>query len=167
MPVAPELHPALPDATLAGQATLTFWGFEVYRASLWVAPGFAASSFEQSPFALELAYLRDFKGADIARRSIAEMQRQSPMTPAQAAAWEKQMQTLFPDIKTGDRLSGVNQPGIGAEFWHNGRWLGAVRDSAFARQFFGIWLSPTTSEPPLRRALLAQVKRNAPVGSAP
>lgn len=168
-----ELRPGLPAASLSGQARFTYWGFEVYQATLWVAPGFAAPAYEQSPFALELAYLRDFKGADIAKRSIAEMRRQTtmtpitPMTPAQEAAWETQMRALFPDVGNGDRITGVNQPAAGAVFWHNGRWLGEVRDPVFAKLFFGIWLSPQTSEPQLRRALLAQDKPGAPARAAP
>ena len=162
-----ELRPAVPAAALAGQAKMTFWGFDVYQATLWVAPGFVEGSYEQSPFALELSYLRDLKGADIARRSLAEMRRQAPMTPAQETTWEGQMRALFPDVKTGDRITGVNQPATGAVFWSNGRLLGEVRDPAFARQFFGIWLAAQTSEPQLRRALLAQAKSTAPVGTAP
>ena len=165
-PLPQALRPAVPDATVAGQAKLTFWGFEVYQATLWVAPGFAEGSYAQSPFALELAYLRDFKGADIASRSMAEMRRQAPMTPAQETAWENQMQALFPDVKTGDRITGVNQPGTGVVFWNNGRLLGEVRDTAFAKQFFGIWLSPQTSEPAMRRALLAQAKPTPPADAA-
>ena len=159
-----ELRASLPTASLSGQARFKFWGFEVYQATLWVAPGFSAPAYDQSPFALELAYLRDFKGADIARRSIAEMRRQAPVTPmtaAQEAAWKTQMRALFPDVKDGDRITGVNQPGTGAVFWSNGRLLGEVRDPLFAKLFFGIWLSPQTSEPPLRRALLAQDKPTA------
>lgn len=33
--------------------------------------------------------------------------------------------------------------------------VGEVADPEFARLFFGIWLSPNTSEPALRQALLA------------
>ena len=161
-----ELRLAVPAATLSGQAKMKFWGFEVYQATLWVAPGFTESSYEQSAFALDLSYLREFKGADIAKRSIAEMRRQSAMTPAQETAWENQMRALFPDVKSGERITGVNQPAAGAVFWSNGRLLGEVRDTAFAKQFFGIWLSPRTSEPELRRALLAQAKTSAPVSAA-
>ena len=162
-----ELRPALPGATLSGQAKMTFFGFEVYQATLWVAPGFVDTGFEQSSFALELAYLRDFKGADIAKRSIAEMRRQTPMTVAQESTWENQMRVLFPDVKQGDRITGVHLPATGAVFWINGRLLGEVRDLAFARQFFGIWLAPQTSEPQLRRALLAQAKLSTPTSAAP
>lgn len=76
-PLPQELRPTVPTAALSGQAKLKFWGFEVYQATLWVGPGFVAAAYEQSPFALELAYLRDFKGADIAKRSLAEMRRQT------------------------------------------------------------------------------------------
>lgn len=77
------------------------------------------------------------------------------------------MRALFPDVKTGDRITGVHQPGTGAVFWSNSRRLGEVRDPAFARQFFGIWLSAQTSEPQLRRALLAQVQAQSPAATAP
>jgi hypothetical protein len=165
-PVPQELRAALPTASLSGQAKMTFWGFDVYQATLWVAPGFVDSAYGQSAFALELAYLRDFKGADIARRSIAEMRRQAPLEAATQARWEARMRALFPDVKAGDRITGVHQPGSGAVFWSNGRLLGEIADPAFATLFFGIWLAPQTSEPQLRQALLAQARPGA-VGSTP
>lgn len=166
-PVPPELLAALPAASLSGQATMSFWGFDVYQATLWVAPGFVDSAYAQSTFALELAYLRDFKGADIAKRSLTEMRRQAPLDNAQQARWEGQMQALFPDVKAGDRITGVHQPGSGAAFWSNGRLLGEIRDTAFAKLFFGIWLSPQTSEPKMRQALLAQGRISTGGGNPP
>jgi len=155
-PMPQELQAALPLATLSGQATLKFWGLALYQASLWVTPGFVAAAYDQSPFALTLDYLRDFKGQDIARRSISEMRHQLPLDAAQQARWEGQLRALFPDVTSGDRITGVHLPGTGAQFWHNGRLLGDIRDSNFAKLFFGIWLAPQTSEPQLRLALLAR-----------
>ena len=112
----------------------------------------------------------DVYTVDLVRDPIAEMRRQAsitPMTPAQETAWENQMRALFPDVSAGDRITGVHQPAMGAVFWGNGRLLGEVRDPLFAKLFFGIWLSPQTSEPQLRRALLAQEKSQAPAGGAP
>ena len=153
----PALRGALPMAALAGQAKLSFWGFEVYQATLWVAPGFSANTYADHGFALELAYLRDFSGADIARRSLAEIERQTPISAEQAQRWGDQMRALFPDVKTGERLTGLHRPGAGARFLHNGRVLGEIADPEFARLFFGIWLSTNTSEPKLRLALLQQL----------
>lgn len=166
-PLPPELRLVLPVASLSGQTTMKYWGFDLYQATLWISPGFVETAYAQSTLALELTYLRDFRSADIAKRSIMEMRRQAPMTQEQEAAWEGQMQALFPDVKAGDRITGVNQPGSGALFWINGHRLGEVRDSAFAKQFFGIWLSPQTSEPQVRRALLAQAKPATSSSAAP
>jgi Chalcone isomerase-like len=152
-----ELRPALPTAALAGQAKMSFWGFDVYRASLWVAPGFRAAAYAEHGFALELSYLRNFSGADIAKRSLTEMARQTPLHADQAQRWGDQMRALFPDVKAGERLTGIHRPGQGARFLLNGQPLGEIADPEFARLFFGIWLSTQTSEPNLRLALLQQL----------
>jgi hypothetical protein len=153
-----ELSRVLPAANLAGQATLRFWGFDVYQASLWVEPGFKAAQYAQSAFALELRYLRDFAGADIAKRSIAEMRRQGPLDAQQAAQWEAQMRAVFTDVEARERITGINQPGVGAVFLRNGRPLGTIADPAFAKVFFGIWLSEQTSEPAMRSALISRAQ---------
>jgi hypothetical protein len=143
-----------PAARLAGTARLTFWGFKVYDASLWVAPGFRHDDYASHAFALELAYLRDFSASDIARRSIEEMRRVDAFSEAQATQWQQALQRAFPDVKAGDRIAGLNRPGTGVQFVTNGQPTGEIRDPEFARLFFGIWLSPRTSEPQLRLALL-------------
>ena len=151
----PELSEALPQGRLIGQARLKVWGFEVYDARLWAVGGFSAGGHATSPLALELVYLRDFRAADIAGRSIKEMRRSQPISDAQAAEWSAAMQRVIPDVRKGDRIMGVYRPGAGAAFWVNGRASGEIADAEFARLFFGIWLSPRTSEPQLRQALLA------------
>lgn len=150
----PTLTAALQDKAAVGKARLRFWGFDVYDASLWALPGFDVSRFESQRFGLELAYLRDFKGADIAERSIGEMKDLASIEPAQAARWTQAMSSLFPDVKRGDRITGVHVPGSGARFYLNGKLLGEVADDAFSRLFFGIWLSPKTSQPRMRETLV-------------
>ena len=150
--------PPLPNTRLAGQARHRVWGFEVYDAALWVAPGFSADAPERQAFALELRYLRDFSARDIASRSIDEMRRSGPLTPEQAAQWQKALESTLPDVRKGDRLTGVNQPGQSTAFWLNGKPIGDIAGADFAQRFFGIWLSPQTSAPPLREALLAGVR---------
>ncbi len=152
----PELGPLLPQHQLIGKSRLTVWGFQVYDARLWAAPGFKADSLPSQSFALELAYLRDFANTDVAKRSILEMRRSAEISEAQAKAWTTEMLRVIPDVKKGDRIMGVNRPGVGALFLVNGKPSGEIRDTEFARLFFGIWLSPKTSEPKLRSALLAE-----------
>jgi hypothetical protein len=152
----------LPGTQLAGQGLLRYYGFEVYRARLWVPPGFEADDYAAHPLALELAYLRDFSAEAIARRSLQEMQRQQAIPAAQAARWQEALQAALPDVKKGDRITGVYRPGAGVVFWMQGRVVGEVADAQFARLFFGIWLSPQTSEPALRQALIASRTGAAP-----
>ena len=155
---APDARPeaiALPGARLVGQARLTVWGFDIYDARLWAPANFSAAGFAASALALELNYLRNFEAADIAERSLKEMRRSQPVSDAQAARWKAEMLRVIPDVRKGDRVTGVHRPGMGAAFWVNGRASGDILDADFARLFFGIWLSPNTSEPRMRDALLA------------
>jgi hypothetical protein len=151
----PEIRGALARAGLLGSARLRFWGFDVYDAQLWAAPGFQANQYLQQPFGLTLNYLRTLKGVAIAERSLKEMQDIAPVEQAQATPWLQAMTQLFPDVRAGDRITGLHQPGQGASFWLNGLPLGQVPDERFSQRFFGIWLHPGTSQPAMRRDLLA------------
>lgn len=152
---AQEVASALPQGQLIGQGRLTVWGFQVYDARLWAAAGFGAGGYASQPLALELAYLRAFDAVEVAKRSLQEMRRSTAITDAQAAQWTTALLRVIPDVRKGDRITGVHRPGVGAAFWVNGKASGEIRDAEFARLFFGIWLSPNTSEPQLRQALLA------------
>jgi hypothetical protein len=144
----------LPGAQATGTATLRFLGLTVYQARLWVQPGFQASRYAQHPLALELNYSRSLSGPLIAERSLKEMRLQGPIGQEQASAWLQAMLQAFPDVKAGDRITGVHTPGVGARFWFNGQSRPGLKDPEFSRIFFGIWLSEATSEPQMRRQLL-------------
>jgi hypothetical protein len=128
---------------------------EIYQARLWTRAGFSAADYLQSPFALELNYARSLTGRLIAERSLKEMRRQGSISPEREQAWLEAMVQAFPDVKAGDRITGLHTPGVGARFWFNGQSRPAVRDVDFSRMFFGIWLSEATSEPQMRTQLLA------------
>ena len=142
----------------AGSGTYTYWGFDVYQASLWVGPAFEPQALERQRYGLELQYLRNFQGRDIAQRSIDEMRRIGSFSEAQAQTWLLAMAAAFPDVRAGDRLLGVHLPGRGAQFYFNGQPTRAIDDPEFARLFFGIWLSAQTPAPKLRAALLGPVR---------
>ena len=144
----------MPGTLESGSGELRFLGLAIYQARLWVSPAFDARDFGTHPLALELTYRRAFSAAAIARRSLEEMQRIGPITAPQATRWQQALQAALPDVQAGDRLVGLYQPGSGATFALNGRTVGTVADPEFARLFFGIWLSPLTSQPGLRTALL-------------
>jgi hypothetical protein len=139
----------LETATLQGQGRLTFWGFDVYDARYYVA-----DPKGQNGFALEIQYIRSFKGNDLAKRTIDEMSRQG-VSEKQRALWLQSLEKIFPDIASGDTLIGLHLPDKGTMFLHNGKVIGDVPGDAFAKAFFGIWLDERTSAPKLRTALIA------------
>lgn len=158
-PAAPaEITTELPSARLLGSGRLTFFRLPVYEARLWVSSGFTAANSAQVPLALELQYARAVGGKLIAERSLSEMKKLGEVTDEQSTRWLAEMTRLFPDIAQGERLTGVHRPGESARFFFNGRLRGEVRDADFARLFFSVWLSPRTSEPQLRQALLGSTK---------
>lgn len=140
---------------LIGQHRFTYWGFEVYDASLWGNTAFAPQDWAKQNLVLELRYLRDFKGADIAQRSIDEMQGQRALTDAQKQTWTGVLLSLIPNVRNGERLTGIYTPAKGMQLLHQDRLLGEVNDVDLAQRFFGIWLAPETSQRQLRQQLLA------------
>ena len=147
----------LASAQFSGTGKLTFFGLNVYEASLWVSSGFKTNDFEEHAFALDLHYLRSFSGEKFAERSLEEMQRLEKIPGPKAELWLTTLSNVLPDVKKGDSLIGVHKPGAGVTFWHNGKRSGEIRDAEFSKQFFAIWLSPKTSAPKLRKALLGNV----------
>jgi hypothetical protein len=145
----------LPTPRLIGQQRFTYWGFSVYDASLWASATFTANDWAKQALVLELRYLRDFKGADIAQRSMDEMQGQRALTPAQSQNWSAQLQQLIPNVREGERLTGIYAPQKGLRLLHQDQLLGEVRDHELAQRFMGIWLAPETSQRQLRQQLLA------------
>jgi hypothetical protein len=143
-----------PQWKAAGAARLSHWGFAVYDARLWVEPAFSRAAYERHAFALELTYLRGLRGEAVADRSVEELRQLQAIPPGAEARWREQLRGLFPDVGPGDRITGIHRPGRPAVFLLNGGRLGEIADTQLASRFFGIWLSPRTSQPALRASLL-------------
>ena len=149
-----EVAAALPGARLQGTGQLRYLGMRVYDARLWAGTPAATADWVDQPLALEIQYALGLSGHSIADRSLKEMRRQGQLDPATAARWLEALRALLPDVRTGDRLTAVQQPGAGLRLYANGVLRGELREAALAARFVGIWLSPQTSEPRLRAALL-------------
>ncbi len=152
--ITPTIAQGIAGLRKAGQTRLVVYGFNIYDAALWTGENFSANTYMRQSFALELRYLRSFKGPAIAEISLKEMRKLGEISDARAAQWLEQMQQTFPDVKKGDALLGMHRPDGSATFLLNGKVIGEVSDADFTRLFFGIWLSPKTSEPKMRGELL-------------
>ncbi|MFZ5558948.1 MAG: chalcone isomerase family protein [Pseudomonadota bacterium] len=151
LPLPEPIREAIPELRPLGHGTLTWFGLAIYDSTLWVAGG--RWSMDR-PFALDIRYQRGIARRRIVKSSVEEIRRIGIRDADRLVRWEREMARVFPDVKAGDRLVGVNVPGRGAHFYGTSGFLGEIADPEFAQAFFGIWLSPGTWEPGLRAALL-------------
>lgn len=135
-----------------GSARLRKFGFRVYDAQFWSDQ---AGWRPDEAYALSLVYALSITADDLVDRSLQEMKRQRPLSQGERQRYRQELQTLMPDVKKGDRITAVHKPGRGLYIYHNGQSRGHISDNDFANLFAGIWLSAETSEPEMRRALLA------------
>ncbi|MEP4768067.1 MAG: chalcone isomerase family protein [Roseibium sp.] len=142
---------SVPAASLVGKGRMTFLGFKIFDAELY-APGGAYSA--SKPFALKLTYLRNFKGVDIAKRSASEIKKLGNVSKAKLVSWTRQMETIFPNVSPGQSITGVRTATGGTRFYFENRNIGTIKDPAFSRNFFNIWLGNSTSNPRLRARLV-------------
>jgi hypothetical protein len=154
----------VPEALrLQAEAQMRFFGLRIYDIRLWVSEHVNAENWARQTLALELEYARNLSGREIAKRSLVEMRRQAEISEDKAQRWLGEMEAAFPDVKAGDRISGLFEPARGVQFFINSQPRRQIADSEFARLFSGIWLAPQSSEPGMREQLL---KRPADSGQA-
>lgn len=140
-----------PTLKAQGGGLLTFFGISVYDGWYWSAtPGWP----QTGPYALDLHYHRSLDGAKIAERSVDEITNLGFGSAADRARWGVAMKRIFPDVKPGDRLTGINVGNGVVRYFHNGKPIGDINDPGFAEAFFGIWLHPATSRADFRQKLL-------------
>lgn len=150
LPLPEHIVREFPQLRMAGEGRLRWFGLLIYDASLWVE---GDKWSLQRGFALDIRYAREIKGSKLAETSIEEMRRLGFGNESQLMRWGADLARLFPDVRKGEHITGVNRPGQGVRFYHQGRLAGTIDDPEFARGFFAIWLDERTREPGLRQAL--------------
>ena len=135
-----------------GRSSLTWLFLKAYDVSLWTdAPTWSMDT----TFALTIQYNMSFSSEEIVERTLSEMKKVAPsLTDRQLQQFAQPLAQLLPAVKSGDRLSALHIPGRPVQFFLNGRGTGQMEAEGFAPAFFGIWLSPRSSEPGIREDLL-------------
>ena len=136
---------------MVGQARLNVLFWPVYDSRLYSPDGRYAEGAR--PLRLEIQYLRDVEAQDLLEQTRKEWQRLGT-GPAQQQQWLASLEQLWPDVSENDVLALVVDEQDRSTFLLNGKPLGTIDDPAFGGEFLAIWLSPETSRPELRLALL-------------
>lgn len=150
-PLPPSVVGLAPNLTVRGGGEFTFFGFSVYDGWFWST---AREWPSNGPYALDLHYHRDLDGVKIAERSADEIARLGYGTAEERARWLREMARIFPNVRRGDRLTGVTTAPGAVRYYYNGTLVGEIYEPGFAQAFFGIWLDPRTSRDDFRQRLL-------------
>ena len=132
-----------------GSGEMRWFGLALYDATLYVA----GKEVERAPLALHLRYRRDIPRERLVQASIDEMRRLGA-DAAQLKRWEVDLKRVFPDVVSGDSITGIRLPGQGVRFFYRDVASGDIADPEFGRWFFAIWLDPRAHSPALRERLL-------------
>lgn len=148
----PEIANVIKSDKPYGEGHMNFLFIKAYNARLWTdAPTWSMDA----PFAMEITYGMGFNTDDLTGRTIKEMKTVDPaISDADVAKLTPQLNTVYPPVKSGDRLVALYVPGKPVMFSHNGQPTGSIAGDSFTKDFFGIWLSPNSSAPGLRKDLL-------------
>jgi hypothetical protein len=135
-----------------GRSSLRWLFLKAYDVHLWTdAPVWSM----QAPFALSIRYNMGFTSEELVERTLAEMKKIDPaLSGGRLAQFSAPLSRVLPAVKSGDRISALYVPGRPVRFFFNGQVSGEMDAGEFAMAFFGIWLSPRSSEPSVRRELL-------------
>ena len=133
-----------------------FWG--IYESTLFTPDGDWSPDIR--PLRLDIRYLRNIESANLVEQTRKEWQSQG-ITSEQHDRWLAVLETIWPNVTPGDVISlSIDLEGR-STFSFNGNRVGSIEAAGFGADFAGIWLSPSTSRPKLRAALIGLGKLEA------
>ncbi|MEH6530988.1 MAG: chalcone isomerase family protein [Photobacterium frigidiphilum] len=133
-----------------GRAELSWVFWEIYDSELRTPDG--TYSLDQQELALVIRYRRDIDEEDL-QEATDKQWIHLGIPQSMRKQWLRELSIIWPDVKKGDRLIFVLNA-QGAAFYQGSRLLGKVESEEMAKAFLGIWLSPKTAYPEMRRRLI-------------
>ncbi|RJG48139.1 chalcone isomerase family protein [Motilimonas pumila] len=142
---------AIDELKAVGQGEMQWLFISLYQAKLYSVDGqYKAKSY---PHALDITYEVDIDKEDLVSATQDQWGKLS-FEGQKYQRWLGQLSSIWPDIKSGDKLTFVVTDNSHSQFYHNGELLASLEQPGFADAFLAIWLSPNTSRPALRKQLL-------------
>ncbi|MDC3314212.1 chalcone isomerase family protein [Alphaproteobacteria bacterium] len=140
----------VPDAEIVGKARFKVFLFKIYDATLFAPNG----QFDpDGVYALRLSYLVDASKAQIVKRSLVEMDRQTKAGEEQLKIWKVFLDASFRDLKDGESATAIHNRDGSITFYLNDVEGETINDADFADAFMNIWLSDKAKDLDFSRAL--------------
>jgi len=154
-----KLHAQEVILNLRGSGTLRYMVFiKAYAGAFYLPEGVMADqALTDVPKRLEVEYFQAISGEDfgpVTNRSIA--QNVGSATFEKLRARIAYHNSLYEDVKPGDRYSLTYIPGKGTVLALNGTPKGTIEGADFAAALFSIWLGPNPIDGKFKQALLGE-----------
>lgn len=145
---------------IAGEATLTWFVFDIYHSRLRTPDGHyrQSSDITPHPLALEIDYLRDISKQQFLDATDEQWQKLA-ISAENRTRWLNSLSPIFPDIKMHQGLAYVTDGRFGQFYFraeHRWQRIATITDAGLNDAFLAIWLSPKTNYPKLRQQLIGQ-----------
>ena len=129
---------------------------KAYVAALYLPDGVKPENIlTDVPKRLEISYLVSIKGIDFGKGAEPVLKRNhSPAELGLLRSRIDRINSVYRDVKPGDRYSLTYLPGRGTELALNGAPLTVIEGADFAAAYFGIWLGREPLDEKLKRDLL-------------
>jgi len=134
-----------------GEAKLKVLFWDVYKSTLYSDNGRYREG--QVPLRLDIQYLLNIESDALVARTAQEWDALG-LEHENRDEWLTSLSTLWPDVNKNDVLTIELDDDKRSTFYRNGELLGTIDDTAFGISFIDIWLSPNTTRPNLRAALI-------------
>ena len=141
---------------LTGAGLLRYWGFKAYTGALYLEEGASVDEvLLDTAKRIELEYIRAIKGKDFGPATD-----KSIAMNVDAATYDRLRprieyhNSLYEDVRPGDRYSLTYIPGRGTELALNGEPKGVIEGADFAVAVFSIWLGPEPINTSFKKQIL-------------
>ena len=155
------------SSNLVGSAVYTVGFRSFYEISLYRESSLNVREGRRTPYALEISYMRDHAGDDVADRVISQMRVSGYTSEIRLAQWHMQLVKMLPDFSEGSKFVVVLNQARETHFYSDGLHIGQIKDPAFGWRFIGIWLGENTSESRIRDDLTGGSESENPLNEEP
>ena len=143
---------------LTAVGLLRYWGFKAYTGAFYLEEGTPVKDFfTDRTKRIELEYFRSIKGEDFGpaiNKSIAK--NVDSKTFDRLRPRIDYHNSLYEDVRPGDRYSLTYVPGKGTELARNGEPKGLIEGADFAAAVFSIWLGTKPISDSFKRQILGR-----------
>jgi len=141
----------------SGEGSLKRFGIPIYTAQLWIGRDVAQEELYDQPVMLRIAYDWNVSRDRFLQATRQEWKRLDGELDSREKEWLDELAGIYPDIKSGEKLSSLVIPDSGTRFYLDDNEIGRIDDADFGQSFLAIWLDENTRDTRMRAGLLSRL----------